>query len=61
MCVYVNELLNLINKYILYIITFLETRQTAKLKDVDYRTAAYVNAIQKIGAVYEGSGMIFMN
>ncbi|KAI9274585.1 hypothetical protein BDA99DRAFT_458195 [Phascolomyces articulosus] len=38
-----------------------ETRQTANLKKVDYRTAAYINAIQKIGAVYEGSGMIFMN
>ncbi|ORZ01475.1 hypothetical protein BCR43DRAFT_561701 [Syncephalastrum racemosum] len=37
-----------------------ETRQTANLKNVDYRTAAFINAIQKIAAVYEGSGMIFM-
>lgn len=54
------ELYKLINKSILCAI-FLETRQTAKLKKVDFRTAAYINAIQKIGAVYEGSGMIFMN
>lgn len=38
-----------------------ETRQTAELKNVDYRTAAYINAIQKIAAVYEGSGMLFMH
>ncbi|KAI9355519.1 hypothetical protein BD770DRAFT_436007 [Pilaira anomala] len=38
-----------------------ETRQTANLKKVDFRTAAYVNAIQKIAAVYEGSGMLFMH
>ncbi|KAI7889047.1 uncharacterized protein EV154DRAFT_515667 [Mucor mucedo] len=38
-----------------------ETRQTANLKQVDFRTAAYVNAIQKIAAVYEGSGMLFMH
>ncbi|CAO3684658.1 unnamed protein product [Rhizopus stolonifer] len=38
-----------------------ETRQTAELKKVDYRTAAYINAIQKIAAVYEGSGMLFMH
>ncbi|KAI8140709.1 hypothetical protein BJV82DRAFT_645670 [Fennellomyces sp. T-0311] len=37
-----------------------ETRQTANLKNVDYRTAAFINAIQKIATVYEGSGMIFM-
>ncbi|KAI9320788.1 hypothetical protein BX666DRAFT_2017826 [Dichotomocladium elegans] len=37
-----------------------ETRQTANLKNVNYRTAAFINAIQKIAAVYEGSGMIFM-
>ncbi|KAI9469336.1 hypothetical protein BDB00DRAFT_777113 [Zychaea mexicana] len=37
-----------------------ETRQTAKLKNVDYRTAAYINAIQKIATSYEGSGMLFM-
>ncbi|CEG83210.1 Putative AFG3 family protein [Rhizopus microsporus] len=33
-----------------------ETRQTAQIKKVDYRTAAYINAIQKIATVYEGSG-----
>ncbi|KAI8879375.1 glutamate dehydrogenase [Backusella circina FSU 941] len=38
-----------------------ETRQTAELKKVDFRTAAYINAIQKIAAVYEGSGMLFMH
>lgn len=38
-----------------------ETRQTSNLKNVDYRTAAYINAIQKIAAVYEGSGMLFMH
>ncbi|CAO3597581.1 unnamed protein product [Absidia cylindrospora] len=38
-----------------------ETRQTATLKKVDFRTAAYLNAIQKIAAVYEGSGMLFMH
>jgi glutamate dehydrogenase (NAD(P)+) len=38
-----------------------ETRQTASLKNVDFRTAAYLNAIQKIAAVYEGSGMLFMH
>ncbi|KAI8069982.1 hypothetical protein BC940DRAFT_296644 [Gongronella butleri] len=38
-----------------------ETRQTAALKNVDFRTAAYLNAIQKIAAVYEGSGMLFMH
>ncbi|KAL1922359.1 uncharacterized protein VTP21DRAFT_9898 [Calcarisporiella thermophila] len=38
----------------------LETRSTALAKNCDYRTAAYVNAIQKIATVYEGSGIIFM-
>ncbi|KAI8366647.1 uncharacterized protein BYT42DRAFT_600576 [Radiomyces spectabilis] len=38
-----------------------ETRNTANIKNTDYRTAAFVNAIQKIATVYEGSGMIFMN
>lgn len=38
-----------------------ETRQTAELKKVDFRSAAYINAIQKIAAVYEGSGMLFMH
>ncbi|KAI7874102.1 glutamate dehydrogenase [Lichtheimia hyalospora FSU 10163] len=38
-----------------------ETRQTANLKNVDYRTAAFINSIQKIAAVYEGSGMLFMS
>ncbi|KAI7898742.1 uncharacterized protein BX663DRAFT_523964 [Cokeromyces recurvatus] len=38
-----------------------ETRQTAQLKNVDFRAAAYINAIQKIAAVYEGSGMLFMH
>ena len=38
-----------------------ETRQTAQLKNVDFRTAAYINAIEKIAAVYEGSGMLFMH
>ncbi|ORX61442.1 glutamate dehydrogenase [Hesseltinella vesiculosa] len=38
-----------------------ETRQTAAQKNVDFRTAAYLNAIQKIAAVYEGSGMLFMH
>lgn len=38
-----------------------ETRTTANLKNIDYRTAAFVNAIQKIATVYEGTGMIFMS
>ncbi|KAI8091033.1 uncharacterized protein B0P05DRAFT_528470 [Gilbertella persicaria] len=38
-----------------------ETRQTAEIKNVDFRTAAYINAIQKIATVYEGSGMLFMH
>ncbi|OBZ84578.1 Glutamate dehydrogenase, mitochondrial [Choanephora cucurbitarum] len=38
-----------------------ETRQTAEIKQVDFRSAAYINAIQKIAAVYEGSGMLFMH
>ncbi|CAO3691604.1 unnamed protein product [Umbelopsis ramanniana] len=38
-----------------------ETRNTANLKNIDYRTAAFVNAIQKIATVYEGTGMIFMS
>jgi len=38
-----------------------ETRSTANEEKLDYRTAALVNAIRKIAAVYEGSGMIFMN
>lgn len=38
-----------------------ETRQTADLKKVDFRSAAYINAIQKIANVYEGSGMLFMH
>ncbi|CAI2170098.1 19665_t:CDS:10 [Funneliformis geosporum] len=38
-----------------------ETRSTAASKGLDFRTAAFVNAIQKISAVYEGSGMMFMN
>ncbi|KAG0167429.1 glutamate dehydrogenase [Apophysomyces sp. BC1034] len=38
-----------------------ETRQTANIKKCDFRTAAYVNAIQKIAQVYEGSGMLFMH
>ncbi|KAI9009336.1 hypothetical protein CLU79DRAFT_849271 [Phycomyces nitens] len=37
-----------------------ETKQTAELKNVDYRTAAYINAIQKIAVVYKDSGMLFM-
>ncbi|KAI7866286.1 hypothetical protein BDF14DRAFT_1922667 [Spinellus fusiger] len=37
-----------------------ETRQTAEIKNVDYRTAAYINAIQKIAIVYQDSGMLFM-
>ncbi|CAG8614255.1 9301_t:CDS:10 [Cetraspora pellucida] len=39
----------------------METRKTSISKEVDYRTAAFVNAIEKIAAVYEGSGMMFMN
>ncbi|KAF0432771.1 glutamate dehydrogenase [Gigaspora margarita] len=38
-----------------------ETRRTAISKDIDYRTAAFVNAIEKVAAVYEGSGIMFMN
>lgn len=38
-----------------------ETRATAIEKKTDYRTAAFLNAISKIAAVYEGSGMIFTN
>jgi glutamate dehydrogenase (NAD(P)+) len=38
-----------------------ETRQTASLKNVDFRTAAYINAIQKISNSYERSGMLFMH
>ncbi|GBB95155.1 hypothetical protein RclHR1_02490010 [Rhizophagus clarus] len=37
-----------------------ETRSTAVTKNIDFRTAAFVNAIQKIANVYEGSGMMFM-
>ncbi|KAJ1976297.1 NADP-dependent glutamate dehydrogenase [Dimargaris verticillata] len=36
-----------------------ETLATAKEKDIDFRTAAYVNAIRKIATVYEGSGSMF--
>ncbi|CAG8506172.1 13963_t:CDS:2, partial [Racocetra fulgida] len=32
----------------------LETRRTSISKNIDYRTAAFVNAIEKIAAVYEG-------
>ncbi|CAG8782534.1 31864_t:CDS:2, partial [Racocetra persica] len=39
----------------------LETRKTSISKNIDYRTAAFVNAIEKIAAVYEGSGMMFMS
>lgn len=36
-----------------------ETINTAHLKHVDYRTAAFVNAIQKIAAVNQSSGAMF--
>jgi len=32
-----------------------------KYHKLDFRTAAFVNAIQKIATVYEGSGIMFMN
>lgn len=38
-----------------------ETHQTSVEKKIDHRTAALSNALRKIGAAYEGSGMIFMN
>jgi glutamate dehydrogenase (NAD(P)+) len=38
-----------------------ETHTTAMKKGVDHRTAAFLNAIHKIAAVYEGSGMLFMS
>ncbi|KAI8974643.1 hypothetical protein BDB01DRAFT_805877 [Pilobolus umbonatus] len=37
-----------------------ETRVTAEAKKIDFRTAAYINAIQKIANVYEESGVLFM-
>ncbi|RGB31855.1 hypothetical protein C1646_763585 [Rhizophagus diaphanus] len=37
-----------------------ETKSTAASKNIDFRTAAFVNAIQKIANVYEGSGIMFM-
>jgi glutamate dehydrogenase (NAD(P)+) len=36
-----------------------ETRTTARAKKVDFRTAAYVNAINKIAATTKGSGVMF--
>ncbi|KAI9504928.1 NADP-dependent glutamate dehydrogenase [Coemansia spiralis] len=36
-----------------------ETRQTANAKDIDYRTAAMTNSINKIAASLAGSGSIF--
>ncbi|KAJ1953929.1 NADP-dependent glutamate dehydrogenase [Linderina pennispora] len=36
-----------------------ETRQTANLKEIDYRTAAMTNSINKIAASLAGSGSIF--
>jgi len=36
-----------------------ETRLTARAKKIDFRTAAYVNAINKIAATAKGSGVIF--
>ncbi|KAJ3363798.1 glutamate dehydrogenase [Allomyces javanicus] len=38
-----------------------ETHATAVKNGVDHRTAAFLNAIHKISAVYEGSGMLFMS
>ncbi|ORZ29896.1 glutamate dehydrogenase, NAD(P)+ [Catenaria anguillulae PL171] len=38
-----------------------EIHATSVKLGVDHRTAAFVNAINKIAAVYEGSGMLFMS
>ncbi|KAL7748314.1 NADP-dependent glutamate dehydrogenase [Sorochytrium milnesiophthora] len=38
-----------------------ETHATATKHNIDHRTAAFLNAIHKISAVYEGSGMLFMS
>ncbi|CAG8448095.1 15565_t:CDS:10 [Acaulospora colombiana] len=38
-----------------------ETRITALKRKTDYRTAAFINAIEKIATAYEGSGMMLMN
>jgi glutamate dehydrogenase (NAD(P)+) len=38
----------------------LETRTTAMEEKTDYRTAAYLNAINKIAAAFLGSGVMFM-
>lgn len=37
-----------------------ETRNTANAKNVDYRTAAMMNAVTKIASVADASGMMFM-
>ncbi|KAJ8325464.1 hypothetical protein BDV3_001281 [Batrachochytrium dendrobatidis] len=42
------------------IVACAETHTTALKKGIDHRTAAFSNAIAKIAATYEGSGMIFM-
>ncbi|KAH6584987.1 hypothetical protein BASA50_004425 [Batrachochytrium salamandrivorans] len=42
------------------IVACAETHATAIKKGIDHRTAAFSNAITKIAATYEGSGMIFM-
>lgn len=37
----------------------LETRNTAREYNTDYRTAAFLNAIHKIGSAYLSSGIMF--
>ena len=37
-----------------------ETRQTANKEKTDYRTAAFLNSLNKIASAYLGSGMMFM-
>jgi len=36
-----------------------ETRMTSRAKNIDFRTAAYVNAINKIAATMKGAGSLF--
>ena len=38
----------------------METRETALERNIDYRTAAMLNAIKKVASVTDTSGMMFM-